>query len=150
MRLSGSGAGQNGHANLAADVSVSGVATSTATAPTVVYKLRCEMAHKNMYLKDNDPTIRRAHRPMLLLPNPGAGSQHAVAAAMQVRRVCTCVPWVPPSACLSIHMSLPLLMPLARPPPRCDTHSRLVSHTPRTSPLFCLLPPSLPLRPWAS
>lgn len=100
MRLSGSGAGQNGHANLAADVSVSGVATSTAAAPTVVYKLRCEMAHKNMYLKDNDPTIRRAHRPMLLLPNPGAGSQHAVAAAMQVRcvrawRACHGCPPVP-------------------------------------------------------
>uniref|UniRef100_A0A7S0S4L0 RRM domain-containing protein n=1 Tax=Chlamydomonas leiostraca TaxID=1034604 RepID=A0A7S0S4L0_9CHLO len=88
-RSSGGGAAphQNGHhepAGTTTNAAVAAVAAPpAATGPSVVYKLRCEMAHKNMYLKDNDPTIRRAHRPLLLLPNPGTATHHAVAAAMQ-------------------------------------------------------------------
>ncbi|KAF5836308.1 hypothetical protein DUNSADRAFT_6138 [Dunaliella salina] len=40
-------------------------------------RLRCELAHKNLHLKESDPSIHRPHRPLLLLPHPPSPYGHA-------------------------------------------------------------------------
>uniref|UniRef100_A0A7S3VLL5 RRM domain-containing protein n=1 Tax=Dunaliella tertiolecta TaxID=3047 RepID=A0A7S3VLL5_DUNTE len=36
----------------------------------VTIRLRCELARKNLHIKESDPSIHRPHRPLLLLPHP--------------------------------------------------------------------------------